>query len=273
MDWTSSTPYSRDLGDELRRLRQATTNRTGARLAELLGWDPSKLSNIEQGKARATANELAQYLTACGQNLAFISEFGNRYRRAFDEFFVQNANQTRTLLLAERMASSITAYSPKGVPDLLQTASYAEQVSLLTGALPGEVQSTVDSILERQKILYGHNAPLLTFYLTEQTLTSRSHDRNILRGQIALLLRVARMVRLIPSNNKFPPVDECMLIEYDNMPAVVFTGTHITKAFIQERDTVARCKALFQKLDSIAFTPERSLDLLIDLHDSVGSGQ
>ncbi|SEQ09528.1 Helix-turn-helix domain-containing protein [Lentzea xinjiangensis] len=273
MDWTSSTPYSRDLGDELRHLRQSCTDHTGAGLAEVLGWDPSKISTIEQGKVRATESDLVQYLTACGQNLGFISEFISRYRRAFDVCFAQSADQTRTLLLAERMASSITVYSPTNVPDLLQTASYAEQSLLSSGASPDEIQSTVDSILERQKTLYAHNAPLPTFYLTEKALDPRTHDRNVLRGQVTHLLRMARVVRLIPTGGKFPLVDDCTLIEYGNMPTVVFTGTHVAKIFVQEKPAVARCRSLFQKLDRTSVSPEQSIALLIDLHDTLGSGQ
>src|SRR4051812_19002227 len=102
MDWTSSTPYSRDLGDELRRLRETCTQYTGAELAERLGWDASKVSTIEKGKVRATDLDLAQYLTACGKARDVIDEFTGRYRRASDFGFVQKLGEYRTLMLAER---------------------------------------------------------------------------------------------------------------------------------------------------------------------------
>jgi len=53
----TSTAYSRDLGDELRSLREQS-GQTGAAFADRLGWDASKVSNIEKGRrgrARSTS--------------------------------------------------------------------------------------------------------------------------------------------------------------------------------------------------------------------------
>ncbi|HEX7303742.1 helix-turn-helix transcriptional regulator, partial [Lentzea sp.] len=86
---TISTAYSRDLGDELRRLRESGTGLTGRALAVQLGWDPSKVSNIEHGRARASEIDLVQYLTLCGKDVDFFEEFRRRYRHAFDLYFVQ----------------------------------------------------------------------------------------------------------------------------------------------------------------------------------------
>ncbi|GGU68176.1 helix-turn-helix domain-containing protein [Lentzea flava] len=59
----TSTAYSRDLGDELRRLRETCTGLNGRNLAKKLGWDPSKVSNIEHGRARASEIDLVQLFT------------------------------------------------------------------------------------------------------------------------------------------------------------------------------------------------------------------
>ncbi|HEX7307508.1 helix-turn-helix transcriptional regulator, partial [Lentzea sp.] len=92
-----STPLSRDLGDELRRLRESCTSFTGRAMAVQLGWDPSKVSDIELGKVRASEIDLVQYLATCGKDLRYMEEFRLRYRHAFDLYFAQLPDNLRTL--------------------------------------------------------------------------------------------------------------------------------------------------------------------------------
>lgn len=263
MDWTSSTPYSRDLGDELRRFRETCTQYTGAGLAEQLGWDASKVSTIEKGKVRATDLDLAQYLTACGKTREVIDEFTGRYRRAFDFGFVQKLGEYRTLTLAERAADAITCYSPASVPDLLRTASYAEQSLRLTGVPIEDIQSAVHSQLERQAILYAANRPNLTFYVTEDVARCQHFERDVARAQISHLHRMATVLRIIPTGSIALLNTAFTLYEYDKFPAVVFTETHTANVFVQDTYSVGRCKSAFEALGSVALDTTQSRDLLV----------
>ncbi|MCP2196847.1 Helix-turn-helix domain-containing protein [Lentzea flava] len=267
MDWTSSTPYSRELGDELRRFRETCTQHTGAGLAELLGWDASKVSTIEKGKARATDLDLAQYLTVCGKARDTIDEFTRRYRRAFDLCFAQELGENRTLMLAERTADTITGYSPMSVPDLLRTASYAEQSLRLTGTSADDIQSAVDSQLKRQAILYAHNRPDITFYVAEAAVRCQHFERNVARGQISHLIRTANILRIIPTGSIALLSAAFTLYEYDKMPAVVFTETHVANVFLQDKYSVGRCRSAFDVLDSAALNAPQSRELLIQILD------
>ena len=56
-------------------------------LAIHLGWDPSKVSNIEHGKVRATEVDLVQFMATCGKDLHYYEEFRDRYHNAFDLYF------------------------------------------------------------------------------------------------------------------------------------------------------------------------------------------
>lgn len=98
---TPSTAYSRDLGDELRRLRESCTGLNGAKLAIRLGWDPSKVSTIEHGKSRPSEIDLVQFLTLCGKDVDFFEDFKRRYRNAFEDYIVQVPDHLRTLAMAE----------------------------------------------------------------------------------------------------------------------------------------------------------------------------
>src|SRR5688572_17145329 len=124
----TSTAYSRDLGDELRRLREKHTRLTGFAFAEQLGWDPSKVSNIENGKARASEIDLVQYLMTCGRDSNYFEAFRDRYRYAFDPYVVLVPDNLRTLAMAEAQAKKITCYDVLSVPGLIQTPEYAQEL-------------------------------------------------------------------------------------------------------------------------------------------------
>jgi hypothetical protein len=108
MNGDPSTPYSRDLGDELRQVREHYTTFRSRKIARMLGWDPGKVSNIEHGKVRASEVDIVQYLGRCGRSQTFIEDFLNRYRSAFDHYFVQAPGQLRTVSMAESSAKPST---------------------------------------------------------------------------------------------------------------------------------------------------------------------
>lgn len=118
MNGDPSTPYSRDLGDELRRIREQWTTFRGRKIAKMLGWDPGKVSNIEHGKVRATEIDIIQYLGRCGRPQFFIEDFLNRYRSAFNPYFVQVPDNLRTMSMAESTADKITGYDLTYMPGL-----------------------------------------------------------------------------------------------------------------------------------------------------------
>ena len=133
----TSTACSRALGDELRRLRETCTDLGGRALALRLGWDPSKVTNIEKGKARASEIDLVQLLTMCGKDTDYFEDFRRRYRYAFDEYILQVPDNLRTMAFAESTAKTITSYDARAVPGLVQTPEYADALYRLGGFVRG----------------------------------------------------------------------------------------------------------------------------------------
>src|SRR5687767_5144912 len=154
MNGDPSTPYSRDLGDELRRVRERYTTFRGRRIARMLGWDPGKVSNIEHGKVRATEIDIIQYLGRCGRPQTFIEDFLSRYRSAFDNYFVQVPTNLRTVTMAESSADKITTYNLTAIPGLMQTEEYATAYFEVGGVVsPEDIKTFVRFRMERQAIL------------------------------------------------------------------------------------------------------------------------
>ncbi|NKE63428.1 helix-turn-helix domain-containing protein [Lentzea sp. PSKA42] len=164
----TATACSRALGDELRRLREACTDLGGAQMAMRLGWHPSKVTNIEKGKARASEIDLVQFLTMCGKDIDFFEDFRRQYKDAFDEYIVQVSGNLRTLAFAESTAKTITSYDVRTVPGLVQTPEYADALYRLGGFVAEErIPAVVQFRMDRQTVLQRRSRPDCLFYLHE----------------------------------------------------------------------------------------------------------
>ncbi|KOV87165.1 helix-turn-helix transcriptional regulator [Nocardia sp. NRRL S-836] len=261
---TPSTAYSRDLGDELRRLRETSTNLSGAALAVRLGWDPSKVSTIEHGKYRASEIDLVQYLSMCGKDIGYFDEFKRRYRNAFDEYIVQVSDNMRTLALAETTALSIMSYDMRAVPGLLQTPEYAEGIYRLTGFVPEErIPTLVQFRIDRQAVLRRHDRPTCLFYIHERALQEPVGDCRVMEEQYLQLLFAARMIRIVPAGVPIAWSD-CVLWEFDKAMPVAFSDTDLAKVFVQDPAVIARTRLLFDRLAEVALDEEQSRSMLAE---------
>jgi hypothetical protein len=265
-----STPYSRDLGDELRRLREKHTRYNGSALSDLLSWDQSKVSNIENGRARASEIDLVQYLTACGQDRDFINEFLDRYRDAFNHHYVQVPGNLRTMVMAESSANKITSYDDKLIPGLLQLEEYTEEVFRRTGlTTEDEMKAGVRFRVERQSILRRPDRPEATFYVHESALHLRIGSVELMKAQLTRLLFNTHVVRIVRANSAPPLLAGFVLWEFEKAAPVAFTESDLAKVFLQDPVSVASCRSIFQRLDEVALDAGQSRRVLAKLVGSL----
>ncbi len=257
---TISTAYSRDLGDELRRLRETCTGLTGRALAVQLGWDPSKVSNIEHGRARASEIDLAQLFTACGKDIDFLDDFKRRYRHAFDLYFAQVPGNLRTLTMTETAAKKITSYDVLTVTGLLQTEAYATELFIETGIEPLEdIKTGVGLRIERQTIMRRPNPPQCTFYIHELALKTRLGDAELMEDQYLRLLFNTHVLRVVPATAmKAALLSKCSLYEFEKSKPVAFSADALAMVFAQDHAAVERTRRLFERLDAVAWDEEQS---------------
>ncbi|KJK44129.1 hypothetical protein UK23_30570 [Lentzea aerocolonigenes] len=259
-----STAYSRDLGDELRRLRETCTGLNGNALAIKLGWDPSKVSTIEHGKARASEIDLVQYLSMCGKDIDFYEEFKHRYRYAFDEYIVQVSGNLRTVAMAESTATTITSYSPQSVPGLVQTPEYADGIYRMTGMVTEErIPDLVQFRNDRQAILRRHNRPTCLFYVHEHALELQVGSSQIMREQYKRMLFKTHTIRIVPADAPLA-ASGCVLWEFAKAHPVAFSETDLTHVFVQDLGAIARTRLLFDRLDRVALDAEQSRSKLAE---------
>ncbi|PWK85414.1 helix-turn-helix protein [Lentzea atacamensis] len=261
---TPSTAYSRDLGEELRRLRETCTGLTGAALAVRLGWDPSKVSTVERGKFRPSEIDLVQYLSMCGKDIDFFEDFRRRYRNAFEEYIVQVPDNLRTMAMAESTAKKIVAYDAQTVPGLLQTPEYADGVYRVAGLVTEErIPALVQFRTDRQAILRRHNRPTCLFYVHEHALQTRVGDDRVMEDQYARLLFNVHLVRIIPADTAVI-ASSCTLWEYEKALSIAFVETDLANVFVQDPGAIVRTRLLFDRLAAVALDEEQSRRMLAE---------
>jgi transcriptional regulator with XRE-family HTH domain len=255
---TPSTAYSRDLGDELRRLRETCTDLNAAKMAVRLGWDPSKVSNLEHGKARPSEVDLVQFLTLCGKDVDYFEDLKRRYRNAFEEYFVQVPGNLRTLALAESAATKIFSYDVLTVSGLLQTPEYADGVFRRSGFVVEErIPELVQIRIDRQAVLRKHDRPDCVFFLHELALQQRFGDDRVMEDQHLQLLFNAHLIRIVPGD--VPAISAgLMLFEFDKAPPVAHHDSDLAKLFVQDPGAIVRTRLIFSRLEEIALNEEQS---------------
>ncbi|MFI6100143.1 helix-turn-helix domain-containing protein [Lentzea sp. NPDC051213] len=260
----TSTAYSRDLGDELRRLRESCTEFGGRALAIRLGWDPSKVSNIEHGKARASEIDLVQFLMMCGKDTDYFEEFRRRYRYAFEEYVVQVSDNVRTLALAESTAKKMLNYDTLTVPGLMQTESYADALYRAAGVVTEErIPALVRARMDRQAVLRRHNRPDCLFFIHEIALRQRVGDERIMADQYRRLYANARFVRIVPADVLVNSAG-IRLWEYEKAMPVAYTETDVTQVFAQDLAVIARTRLIFNRVEHVALDEEQSRSKLME---------
>ncbi|MET8764633.1 helix-turn-helix transcriptional regulator [Lentzea sp. NPDC004782] len=261
----TSTAYSRDLGDELRRLREKFTGLTGFAFAEQLGWDPSKVSNIENGKARASEIDLVQYLLTCGRDSVFFERFRDRYRYAFDPYVVLVPDNLRTLAKAEAQAKKITTYDVVNVPGLIQTPEYARALLVAFGNKPEDVEKYLRWRMERQAILNRvQNRPECRFYVHELALQLRVGDDKVMEEQYLRMLFNTHFLRIVPMSAGPAAAMKSarMLFNFEKKIPVAYSETDLAKVFAHDGAAIARSREFFKWLDARALDEGQSRSLL-----------
>ncbi|GAA1351652.1 helix-turn-helix domain-containing protein [Saccharothrix algeriensis] len=260
------------LGGELRRLRQ-TAGRTLDETSAAIGKDRSQLIKLEDGRANLTAAVLEQLLLFLGAKagdrkrlLAMGVEARKRQpKRAYVDL-LPGAN-TRIADL-ESDATTILYYGRGVIPGLLQIPEYTEAQMLAGDGIWWETsyQERVNRVafrLERQKLPATKEH---LFIFTDDALTTRYGDSEVMRRQVEHLLRAGEQpnirLRLLDATSPANPcpTGEMILFEFDGrtprvglLPVAYGPSTYLDEP--SDTEAIARC---FQRLQELAFSEEES---------------
>ncbi|MFE0027015.1 Scr1 family TA system antitoxin-like transcriptional regulator [Amycolatopsis sp. NPDC059021] len=261
-----STPVALTLGLGLRAAREE--RRIGVRaLAAELGIEPATVSTMEL----ATRTPSVEYVTRV---LGFLAVKGPEYRR-----LVTLAQHTQLpnwidpgpveypalLLEYERTASTLLAWAPRVVPDLVQTPDYARTV-LDSGILTGdEIDQGLMMRLVRHDAAFAGDTPATVIVLLgERVLRHRVGGAGVLREQLRYLLALidadSVAVRIVPAEpgGRPGPLSPFSLFRFPARDPVVGLCQDHLYAYLTEQAQVDRYTAVARQLLNRALEEQTS---------------
>lgn len=202
-----STAHGRELGAELRRIREGA-GYSGHELARRLGWSASKVSRLEAGRTNVSEVDVAIFLARCDATneeinrlvaLARETEDGHRLRLHGEKL----PDQLRTLIVNETMADYIRNYESDFVPGLAQTEDYARAVFHEGGLLPESgIELHIRARMDRQNLLRSERPPEFTAFIHENALRNMVGSLPIMHEQMLNLVfltsRPQYAIRVVP---------------------------------------------------------------------------
>lgn len=271
-----TTTRSRELGDELRRLRQdAGYNASG--LARELGWSPSRISRLESGKRGVSEVDVAAFLACCRVVGARRDRLLDLARAAYERSWLQSHGaelpcEPRTVVLHEATASAIRGYEPLTIPGLLQTEDYARALLRWGGLIPEDVvEARVSARMDRQGLLRRREPPAVTFFLHEYALHALAGDPRVMNEQLLHLALVCGRahcsIRMVPASSgpRGGPGGPFRLLEYAAHGPVAYVAHQTTSLFLEDREHIDAYRGILDRLAEIALGGDETRDLLVRL--------
>ncbi|MFE6101799.1 helix-turn-helix domain-containing protein [Streptomyces laurentii] len=198
-----STVLGRQLGDELRRLRDAS-GLTTAQAAEALDCTKGKISRIENGRVAVRLPDLTTMLHAyqvsddeIRARLTALARKANRRRREgwWNKYGSVLADTYRDYIALEAMAGSIRTFQAQLIPGLLQTPDYIRAVTVASQQwqTADEIERFVQVRLARQERLTGDSPLNLWAVISEGVLLQEVGGGQAMREQLEHLVNVSEL--------------------------------------------------------------------------------
>jgi transcriptional regulator with XRE-family HTH domain len=266
----------RRLAAELRRLRREA-ELSIEEAATGFGWQPSKLSRIENRQIGINTSDLRKLLDLYKvDDLAYRNALVDMARRATERGWWQSAgsdvvsNTLANLIGLEAEARTIRSYEPELVPGLVQTEAYAR--AIMRAWQPAwttrDIERRVEVRLGRQEILTRSDppAPQVNLILNEAVLRRPVGRNEVMHEQIEMLVKERDpanvTVQVLPFNAGAHPAmvgPFHMLTFFDPGDLGVVHVEGIGNSLIVERpEDLRRYDEVWGMLQARALSPEDS---------------
>ncbi|NKE61436.1 helix-turn-helix domain-containing protein [Lentzea sp. PSKA42] len=270
-----SSVVSRSFGDGVRDAIQST-GMTQRRIAELLGWEQAKVSDLVKGKGGVTEVELAMLLGLCNvkpdEARRLLALYNESREKGYLEFAEDGVLSPQpTLMEQERHANNIVVWSLNLIPGLLQIDAYiraACERSVL-GADPLVVEAVIKTKLARQAVF--HRSREFVFYIHEHALRLPVGGEEVMKAQLLHLLtmtvRPYLAVRIVPIavGAHAGVAGSFTRLRYEKFEPVIFVEGGRTGLFLEDKDSVTYYDAVVERLDQLALDEEESKALITSI--------
>jgi transcriptional regulator with XRE-family HTH domain len=263
----SSSVVGREFGHGVRKVIERT-GLTQRRLAELLGWQEAKISDLLAGKGGVSEAELRELLAYCRATVeerqhlvALFLESGEKGWLQFPDDGVPD--QVHTFIESEKKAKKITAWSLTLVPGVLQIPEYAYVVTAASPVIEAaDVPAVAAARSARANVLNGDRQ--FVFFVHEYALRLQVGGIEVWREQLAHLLRVSVRtyisIRVIPASiGIHAGTSGCFyLMEFPKFPTVVYLESLNCCLFFDDTETVEVYETTIERLAAVALDEEES---------------
>lgn len=275
-----STVLGRQLGDELRRFREAA-GVSMAEAAELLDCTKGKISRLENGHVPVRAPDLDALMRAykiedqeTRDRLNALARRANRRRREgwWHQYSSVLGDAYQNQIELEAICDRVRTFEVQLVPGLLQTAAYGRAVTVASRAwqTAEQIDQFVEVRLARQRRLTD-TAPLeLWAVLAEGVLRQQVGGSSVMRAQLEHLLTMAELpnitIQVMPfsrgaHSGMFGPY---LVLSFPRVASLdlVLTETPTGNIWVEQEPEVAYYRALFDDARTTALPPAESLALI-----------
>jgi transcriptional regulator with XRE-family HTH domain len=276
MDAQNTTVRSRELGDELRRVRKYR-GLTAAQLAHEIGWSESKVSRVETGKTGCSEVEAAIFLARCGVLRRELDRIialcrGDEKGAWLRDHGARLPDELHRLALHETTADLIEQVELNRVPGLLQTEDYARDIIGSIGLLPERaVAPRVRARMERQSLVKRRNPPNFAFYIQQSALELPVSSARAMHEQMLHLLLMSQhrwcSIQIIPTSvgahaGLGGPFS---MMRYEDHPPVTCVELESRSLFLESSQDIALHRLIIGRLADVALSREESRSVLAAL--------
>ncbi|PRY41707.1 helix-turn-helix domain-containing protein [Umezawaea tangerina] len=268
----TSTAQSREIGAELRRVRQRAGLKT-VHVAGELGWSVAKLSKLEKGWRATTDWDIGTLLGKCGADKVDRDRIIHLVHEQRLGYFTRShqvgfPDTLLSLEIHERIATKITSYDPVSIPALAQAEAYALAL-LSTGSGSKEANiKMVKSRVDRSARVCRENFPSSVFYIHENALDLKVGSIDTMHDQMMWLtflsdwsqVRLRVILRSAGGHAAlFRPVT---LLTFEDATSLAYTDADMSTTFLETDDAIEFYHRKLDVLDSMALDVDQSRQLL-----------
>jgi transcriptional regulator with XRE-family HTH domain len=261
-----STARARELGAELRKLREST-GRSAFDFAKIVGWSNSKVSRIETGLRGITEIDVVRFAAYCQATPAEMEDLVTRCREAeIPGFWL--SRRLSTLIFHENTATSSQSYDPLVVPGLLQTAGYAEALITRERRNPRDAEYLFTARMDRQEALRLRQ---FGFFVHEQALRFPVGDDRLMNEQMLKLVLLAEhpwiSIRIIPlaAGAAGALGSEFVLFHFEDATPLLFLDHGHVGLFLEERSYTEAYRDHLTSIADVALDRRQSREMLAAL--------
>jgi transcriptional regulator with XRE-family HTH domain len=266
----SSSVVGREFGNGVRKAIELT-GLTQRRLAELLGWQEAKISDLLAGKGGCNEVEVRELLAYCrtpvaerDHLLALFRESGSVWLQMPEDGV---PDQVRTLIEHEKEADEIVCWSMILVPGLLQIYEYVEAVTAKAQTVSADnMAATVAARAARGKIL--ERSRKFTFFVHEQALRLPVGGLDVWRSQLVRLLQLSVRpyitIRIVPRavGVHAGASGDFRLMRFPKYPPIVYVESLRCCLFFDDKETVDLYENVLKALAAVALDEAGSREVI-----------